>query len=106
MAENRAAGRAQLIERLAAAILADGRRRMEGKSNDYRLRHGYYLLNISADQRALNGMYMAMKAAAAIHPADPPGDMDRLRWELGLMTDKTLAEMARYYPETKEDDAK
>ena len=102
MAEKRAAGRAQLIERLAAAILADGRRQMAGKSTDYRLRHSCYLLNISASQRALNGMYVAMKAAAAIHPADPPGDLDRLRWELGLMTDDALAEMARYYPEMKE----
>lgn len=53
-----AKSRAERIERLAAAILADGRSRMEGKSNDY-----------------------------------------RLRWELGLMTDDALAEMARYYPE-------
>lgn len=95
--------RAERIERLAAAILADARRQREGKSSDWKLRHGYYLMNISAEQRALNGMYIAMKAAAAIHPQDPPGDMDRLRWELGLLTDEALAEMARYYPETKED---
>ena len=44
-----------------------------------------------------------MKAAAAMHPADPPGDLDRLRWELSLMADDALDEMARYYPETKED---
>ena len=97
--------RAERIERLAAAILADARRQREGKSPDWKLRHGYYLLNISAGQRALNGMYIAMKAAAAIHPQDPPGDMDRMRWELGLLTDEALAEMARYYPETREEDA-
>ena len=94
--------REQRIERLAAAILEDSRRQMAGKSNDYQLRHSCYLLNISASQKALNGMYVAMKAAAAIHPADPPGDMDRLRWELSLMTDSALAQMARYYPAAKE----
>lgn len=97
--------RAERIEQLAAAILADARRQREGKSPDWKLRHGYYLLNISAEQRALNGMYVAMKAAAAIHPQDPPGDMDRLRWELGLLTDEALAEMAKYYHETREEDA-
>lgn len=97
-----AKNRNEKIEQLAAAILADSRRRMEGKSVDYRLRHSCYLMNISADQRALNGMYVAMKAAAAMHPSDPPGDMDRLRWELSLMTDEALTEMAGYYLETKE----
>ena len=94
-----ARSREKQIERLAAAIVADNRRQLEGKSLDWRLGHTYYILNIS--QRAVYGMYCQMKAAKAMHPADAPGDMDRLRWELGLLSD----EMARYYPETREDDA-
>lgn len=98
-----ARSREKQIERLAAAIVADNRRQLEGKSLDWRLGHTYYILNIS--QRAVYGMYCQMKAAKAMHPADAPGDMDRLRWELGLLSDDALREMARYYPETREEDA-
>ena len=93
--------RSECIRRLAVRIRDANRAELAGKSLDAKLRYPYYLLNI--DQRALHGMYIAMKAAAAIRATDPPGDLDRLAWELGLLSDDALAEIERYYPDVTGD---
>ena len=95
--------RSEYIDWLASAIVEQSRRELAGKSLDCKLSHTYYILNIQ--HHAIYGMYNSMKAKKAMHPADAPGDMDRLRWELGLLSDDALREMARYYPETREEDA-
>lgn len=93
--------RSECIRRLAVRIRDASRAELAGKSLDAKLRYPYYLLNI--DQRALHGMYISMKAAAAIRGTDPPGDLDRLAWELGLLSDEALAEIERYYPDVTGD---
>lgn len=93
--------RSECIRRLAVRIRDANRAELAEKSLDAKLRYPYYLLNI--DQRALHGMYIAMKAAAAIRATDPPGDLDRLAWELGLLSDEALAEIERYYPDVTGD---
>lgn len=93
--------RSERIRWLAVRIRDASRAELAGKSLDAKLRYPYYLLNV--DQRALHGMYIAMKSAAAIRAIDPPGDLDRLAWELGLLSDDTLAEIERYYPDVTGD---
>lgn len=91
--------RSEYIDWLANAIVEQSRRELAGKSLDYKLSHTYYILNIQ--HHAIYGMYSNMKAKKAMHPQDPPGDAERLRWELGLLTNAALMEIGKYYTDGK-----
>ena len=67
-------------------------------SPDGRLRFPYYLLNVQ--QRALKGLYVEFMTENGLRYG-PPGDEERLRWELGLLSNEALRRVGAFYRGTK-----
>lgn len=86
--------RSEYINELAARILAENREEVAEKSKSERLSFPYYLLNVQ--QRAMHGLYVQFLAEKGVQYG-PPGDIERLCWELNMLSNDALCKVGEFY---------
>lgn len=86
--------RSEYIAELAERIAAENHEKVAGKPLYERTSFPYYLLNIQ--QRAMRGLYVQFLAENGVQYG-PPGDKERLCWELNLLSNDALRKIGEFY---------
>ncbi len=86
--------RSEYINELAARILAENRKEVSEKPKSERMSFPYYLLNVQ--QRAMHGLYVQFLAEKGVQYG-PPGDIERLCWELNMLSNDALRKVGEFY---------
>ena len=86
--------RIEYINELAARILAENRKEVAEKPKSERMSFPYYMLNVQ--QRAMHGLYVQFLAEKGVQYG-PPGDIERLCWELNMMSNDALRKVGEFY---------